>query len=370
MNADGTNQRNLTNHLGEDMLPAWSPDGRRIAFTSDRDGNKEIYVMNADGTNQRNLTNYSAEDMLPAWSPVALPTLPAAPLFDFAISVTPSSRTAAQGGSVATTVRARRTGGPATSASFTIAGLPTGVTASPSSWSWSLGDQHRDVTFTVGANAPVGTHTITIQGEGVTRTATFTLTVTAGRQARGQKGQIAFMSTRDHNPEIYVMNVDGTNQRRLTNHTALDEHPAWSPDGTKIAFTSKRDGNDEIYVMNADGTNQRRLTNHRGRDWYPAWSPDGRQIAFVSGRDGNFPEIYVMNADGTGQRRLTNHRRVDWRLEHPAWSPDGTKIAFALSWFFNGSAEIYVMNADGTNVHNLTNHRAFDLHPVWSPVAP
>ena len=84
-------------------------------------------------------------------------------------------------------------------------------------------------------------------------------------QAEGKLAntKIAFVSTRDGNHEIYVMNADGTNLINLTNHpTAADQHPSWSPDGRKIAFHSYRDGNSEIYVMNADGANPIRLTNH------------------------------------------------------------------------------------------------------------
>ena len=80
--------------------------------------------------------------------------------------------------------------------------------------------------------------------------------------------------------------------------------PAWSPDGRQIAFVSDRDGNWEIYVMNADGSSQTNLTNDLPDDTGPVWSPDGRQIAFVFCRDGSY-EIYVMNADGSGQTRLT-----------------------------------------------------------------
>ena len=103
------------------------------------------------------------------------------------------------------------------------------------------------------------------------------------------------------------MGSDGTNPRRLTNHSGRDEFPSWSPDGRRLAFESYRDGNREIYVMGSDGTNPHRLTNHAAWDVEPSWSPDGRHIAFVSNRD-NW-EIYVMGSDGTNPRRLTHGQR-------------------------------------------------------------
>ena len=79
---------------------------------------------------------------------------------------------------------------------------------------------------------------------------------------------------------------------------------SWSPDGRRIAFVSDRDGNDEVYVINVDGSGLRNLTRNPARDGHPAWSSDGRTIGFVSNRGGN-RDIYVMNADGSGQRNLT-----------------------------------------------------------------
>ncbi|MCH8978080.1 MAG: PD40 domain-containing protein, partial [Armatimonadetes bacterium] len=115
--------------------------------------------------------------------------------------------------------------------------------------------------------------------------------------------KIAFVSERNGNEEIYVMNMDGTGQRRLTNNPAVDSSPSFSPDGTKIAFSSTRDGDFEIYVMNADGTGQTNLTNSAAIDGNPSFSPDGSKIAFSSDRSGN-QEVYVMNVDGTGLTRL------------------------------------------------------------------
>jgi WD40 repeat protein len=132
----------------------------------------------------------------------------------------------------------------------------------------------------------------------------------------GSNGTIAFDSNRDGNLEIYSMNADGTNPTNLTNNTAADIRPAFSPDGSKIAFQSGRDGNDyEIYSMNADGTNPTRLTNNPAFDAAPAFSPDGSKLAFQSHRDGN-PEIYSMNADGTSPTRLTNNPANE---EAPDW---------------------------------------------------
>src|SRR6266699_192711 len=174
--------------------------------------------------------------------------------------------------------------------------------------------------------------------------------------------QLAFVSTVDGNPEIYVINSNGTGGTRLTTHPASDIDPTWSPDGTKIAFQSDRDGSGEIYVMNSDGTNPVRLTVAAGGNFRPAWSPDGTKIAFTSKRDGN-GEIYVMNADGTGGLvNLTNHTADDG---DPAWSPDGTKIAFQSNR--DGYPAIHVMNQDGSGVTKLTNPEYGDSEPAWSP---
>ena len=103
------------------------------------------------------------------------------------------------------------------------------------------------------------------------------LIVLAGRADAafpGQNGKIAFTSIRDGNTEVYKMNADGTNPKNLTNNTAYDSAPAWSPDGSKIAFTSDRDGNDEVYKMNADGTNPKNMTaNPAFFDVGPDWQP-------------------------------------------------------------------------------------------------
>ena len=174
--------------------------------------------------------------------------------------------------------------------------------------------------------------------------------------------KIAFVSDRDGPTEINVMNADGSRQRRLTeNNGPLNAFPAWSPDGKKIAFSSDRDGNREIYVMDANGSNQVNLTNDPGYDASPAWSPDGKRILFNTRRDGNL-ELYVMNADGSHQTRVTKNYTAD---EFPAWSPDGSKILFSSNR--TGRRAIYVMDADGSNPVQLTANFYKDYWPSWSP---
>ena len=197
------------------------------------------------------------------------------------------------------------------------------------------------------------------------------------------QAQIAFVSQRDRNAEIYVMNADGSNLRNLTKHPDGDWMPSWSPDGKRIAFMSYRDGHvtngrpmSEIYVMDANGDNPRNLTNDPpGRDSHPSWSPDGKRIAFVSDRDRGRDdphnlEIYVMDADGSNQQNLTNRPEED---RHPAWSPDGKRLVFSsvrdghFESDFGVTDEIYVMDAEGGNEQRLTENRRYDWYPSWSP---
>jgi Tol biopolymer transport system component len=231
----------------------------------------------------------------------------------------------------------------------------------------------------------------------------------------GTVGQIVFESTRDGHKEIYLMNEDGSNQRRMTfaqqgDPNAANEKPAWSPDGTQIVFDSYRNQGWEIYVMNADGSGgPRQLTSNAQQvtDSSSSWAPDPR-IIFQSNRSGNM-DIYAMNADGSGTVNLTNHsaddayptwspdRRIAFQSDRlgiwdiwlmndngsglinwsnspttsdgrPIWSPDGTRMAFQSDR--EGTMDIYVANADGSALRNLTGRYGGspnDVNPSWSP---
>jgi Tol biopolymer transport system component len=182
--------------------------------------------------------------------------------------------------------------------------------------------------------------------------------------------KIVFGSVRNGgNHDVFSMDLDGTNQTRLTTNPAYDDQPKWSPDSSKIAFISDRDGNFEIYTMNADGGAQTRITNNLAADGFPAWSPDGTKLAFVRGdlRNPSTFEIYVMDANGNNQTRLTNDSAIDGV---PSWSPDGAKIVFmsgGSSVFDPNSFEIYAMSAEGNNRIRLTNNSIADGQPSYSP---
>lgn len=179
---------------------------------------------------------------------------------------------------------------------------------------------------------------------------------------------ILFVSNRDGNNEIYVMNADGSNVKRLTEDAANDSQPTWAPDGKTIAFVSDRAGHSDIYTMNADGSNVTALVQSTGAVMLnPVYSPDGQQVAFEM-KDGLNGEIFVMNADGSGLTNLTGSPTIEM---DPTWSADGKQIAF-VSWRDDGSEtptfEIYVMGADGSNPQPITSTpQDYEYAITWSP---
>lgn len=187
-------------------------------------------------------------------------------------------------------------------------------------------------------------------------------------QAPPAPGRIAFHSARAGELDIYVMNADGSELRRLTDSPGRDFEPAWSPDGQTIVFSTDRDDPDnaQLYIMNADGTNQRPFMDPVAADFIGArWSPDGSWLLFHSNQEVDGEprfEIYKVRVDGTEMTNLSDTPGNNFR---PDWSPDGARIVFVSER--DGNRELYVMNADGSNQVRLTDNQADDNQPRWSP---
>ena len=161
------------------------------------------------------------------------------------------------------------------------------------------------------------------------------------------------------NIDIYKMNQDGSGIVRLTEHEQRDQRACWSPDGNQIAFVSQRDGEKAVWIMNADGSNKRKLI--AGRE--PSWSPDGNQIAFTSSAFHDNDEIYVINIDGSDKVRLTNNRKFDW---FPSCDPVGSLVAYNSEQY--GGQELILSLADGTGIIRITNaEKTYEQEPIWSP---
>lgn len=177
--------------------------------------------------------------------------------------------------------------------------------------------------------------------------------------------QIAFSApTGAAQKDIFVMDYDGGNARRLTTNGSQNILPAWSPDGGRIAYTSFIRGNPDLFVVSTAGARPKRLSDRPGVNMGAAFSPDGGKIAVTLSQDGN-SEIYVLGSDGGIVSRLTNNAFID---SSPAWSPDGGRIAFVSNRY--GSPQIWTMGADGGGQSRLTKAGNYNQEPSWCPKCP
>jgi tol-pal system beta propeller repeat protein TolB len=175
--------------------------------------------------------------------------------------------------------------------------------------------------------------------------------------------QVAFVSSREGDPEIYVMKADGTDVRRLTAFHKEDMAPRWSPDGKWISFLSDREGRTRVFLVKPDGTGLRAVSGSAttGEEREPAWSPDGQKLAFVArGKEGNFARIWVANVAGGEPVALTDGKSTD---DQPAWSPDGKYLVFPSDR--TGDVELFLMRADGSGQAQLTKSKGADWLPRW-----
>lgn len=256
MQADSSSPRRLTHDPKTDYAVAWAPDGRYLLFYSNRSGNEEIYRMNPDGSGITNLSNHPGSDR--------------------SASVSPNGKL------------------------------------------------------------------------------------------------ITFAATRDtKEPEIYLMHADGSRQQALTRNGRYCESPVFTRDGKQIIFTLLADAsadstdknNYELYIMNLDGSQQRRLTHKKGYDSGADPSPNGKQIAFYGRSEAGHSDIFIMNRDGSGVTNLTQDAQEDYS---PSWSPDGQWIAYT-----SGSAanyDIWIINPRTRERRRLTTQPKRDESPYWKPM--
>jgi len=172
--------------------------------------------------------------------------------------------------------------------------------------------------------------------------------------------KIVFISNRDGNDELYMMDYDGHNQTRVTFNKKQDYMPAWSADGKKIAYTSYRNNRAGLYILNPFEGEITEVVS-KGTSFAPAFSPDGKKLAFCSTSEEGNPEIYVATEEGKKIKRLTFNKAIDTA---PSWSPTSREIAFTSDR--GGTPQIYIMDAEGSNVRRISFGGSYHDAPAWS----
>jgi Tol biopolymer transport system component len=426
-NADGSNPVKLTTHQAGDRSPRWSPDGTEIAFSSNRDGDFEIFVMNADGSDERQVTfNTGAHDRIPSWTADATQIV-----YDKNFSAiyvvnadgSGSERKVADGFVPGTSPRGDRvvfSDGGLVTMHLDGSGRRPITTGSGLAPDWSprgnelvftrsASETDRDV-YLVHANgrgglvrltdtphrfefapvwSPDGTkiafvgcppsgvagdchlYVIGRDGSGETQVVAgvsggegaVDWQPIPGRRERSS-GTIVFQSNRAGGPpELYAMAEDGTNVRRLTFNSVTDRAPRFSPDGRRVVFASDRDGDFDIYVLDMATGAVTQLTNHSARDDLPVFTANGDTVVYQ--RELLCPcSLRAVNDDGSGDRALDTG---PGNAAFPDMSSHGSKLAFASDR--TGVWAIYTMRLDGRRLMQVTDPPAGsgDIRPRWSP---
>jgi TolB protein len=181
----------------------------------------------------------------------------------------------------------------------------------------------------------------------------------------GQRGislsSLAFTSDRSGQKEIWVMDYDGQNQRRITGHRSTSMSPSWAPDGESLAYTSFFNGPPGIYLAELASGRKRPIVNSGSLNTTPTFSPDGQRVAFARSVEGNV-EVFSTARSGGNLRRLTHSGAID---TNPAWSPAGGQIAFTSGRA--GNPHIYLMDEEGANQRRLTFEGDYNDGASWNP---
>jgi Tol biopolymer transport system component/serine/threonine protein kinase len=168
-------------------------------------------------------------------------------------------------------------------------------------------------------------------------------------------GRLAYVSF-GHQVDLHSLQLEGTEDTRVTFHTGESFFPSFSPNGRRLVYQSDRTGNSEIWELDLDTKTERNLTDHASGDLAPDWSPDGKEIVFLSKRGDKY-QVWIMDSEGGSPRLLANHT-VPVPLEGwsngavaPRWSPDGRSIAFIAA--SDSGADLWVMDRDGSNARQI-----------------
>ena len=292
----------LLGHTAADEIFALTPirgiARSKLAFMSDRDAvkgkaTKEVYIADYDGFNTRRVTVNRSINMLPSWNP--------------------------DGKSLAYISYRNLT--------------PELFTA----WIY----EGRSSTFPAGKGGQVYAHSFSHDGK-----------------------KIAYAFSKGGNMDIWVANADGTSPQRLTDNASSDTAPTWSPTGREIAFTrAVRIGAPQIYVMDSEGLNQRRVPTIGTYNDGPAWNPakEFAEIAYTSRIDGKF-EVAVIDLTSGQVRQITQGRG---NCEAPTWSPNGRHLAFCCET--RGRWQIGISDRLGSNLQILSTGPGNNIYPDWGP---
>jgi uncharacterized repeat protein (TIGR01451 family) len=282
IDADGTDEFNVSNEADGDLNPAWSPDGTKIVWKHDYAGKGDIFVANADGTGKINITNNAVDDRGPVWSPDGSRILFYSRLMDDkweVYSVNPDGSNLLR---------------------------LTDHTCQSHDAVWS--PDGTKIAYVCGLDEYANVYVMDADGQNGTALTDDKEHPDEALAWSPDSTKIAYVRYDGRNrtdSEIWVVNVALGGNMQITDNGYADYTPAWSPDGDRIAFSTYVDGSYEIALMDPDGANLLNLTQTAKGDYIPKWSPDGTMISFITNRDGN-NELYVMNADGSDQFRLTN----------------------------------------------------------------
>ena len=327
MDIQSREQRRVTfsqNTGSRSLYPSWAPDGSKIVFASNNDGNFDLYTVDGNGQNHARLTNSTGDDVHPDWSPDGSKIVFASDQFRTTAQIW---RLNVKTGHQQIISESRfGTAYPRWSPDGTQVAYHSAVADEQLTGGWEIWQVRTDGT---------GVKRLIVEGD------------RDDEPAVSPDGkQIAFTSKRDDNWDIYIFDRDSLETRRLTRDASFDYQPSWSPDGKHLVFVSDRTGNADLHRVNAEGGGIVNLTRSEGDEFMPAWSPGGDIISFVRWV-GEMSIIHVMNSDGNGQKRLDNSPFYNtW----PTWSPQGDKIAFVNAPEEDAKLErIYSIDLDGQN---------------------